>query len=263
MNINAGVRNKLVLAVSFGLLFTSCSSGSLEQESLPKNTQETVTEPSDDALIPRIPLNNLTYIAVVNSEPTKVKIYEEPSLDAKVIYELDHPKKITNSEKTVELRFTILPTPGPEGWYNVNLPVRPNGSTGWIVDENIERTNTSFKIQIDSKNFNLKVLNGDKKVIDTPVAIGNGTTPTPIGKFYITELIDSVDPSYGPFAYGLSGFSETLDTFKGNEAIIGIHGTNDPTSIGKNVSHGCVRLPNELITAMAEFLPLGTPVEII
>ena len=67
---------------------------------------------------------------------------------------------------------------------------------------------------------------------------------------------------YGTHAYGLSGFSETLDSFNGGDGVIGIHGTNDPGSLGTDVSHGCIRVANDVIDEMATFLPLGTPVEI-
>jgi lipoprotein-anchoring transpeptidase ErfK/SrfK len=45
--------------------------------------------------------------------------------------------------------------------------------------------------------------------------------------------------------------------------VIGLHGTNEPDSIGRDVSHGCIRLRNRDITALAEKLPLGTPVRIL
>jgi lipoprotein-anchoring transpeptidase ErfK/SrfK len=44
---------------------------------------------------------------------------------------------------------------------------------------------------------------------------------------------------------------------------LGIHGTNDPaSSIGRRVSHGCVRLRNEDIESLVRLLPLGTPVDV-
>jgi len=69
--------------------------------------------------------------------------------------------------------------------------------------------------------------------------------------------------AYGPFALGLSGHSDTLSEFAGGKGQIGLHGTNDPGSLGGAVSHGCVRVPKEVIRALADQLPLGTPVEIV
>jgi lipoprotein-anchoring transpeptidase ErfK/SrfK len=67
---------------------------------------------------------------------------------------------------------------------------------------------------------------------------------------------------YGPYAYGLSGFSNVLTSFGSGDGVIGIHGTNEPWLIGKDVSHGCIRMRNDDIERLAQFLPLGTPVEI-
>ena len=39
-----------------------------------------------------------------------------------------------------------------------------------------------------------------------------------------------------------------LDNFNGGDAVIGIHGTDDPSSIGKDISHGCIRMNNADIT---------------
>jgi lipoprotein-anchoring transpeptidase ErfK/SrfK len=67
---------------------------------------------------------------------------------------------------------------------------------------------------------------------------------------------------YGPYAYGLSGHSEVLDTFNGGDAELGIHGNNEASVLGKDVSHGCIRMSNDKITRLAGLLPLGTPVQI-
>jgi hypothetical protein len=72
------------------------------------------------------------------------------------------------------------------------------------------------------------------------VPVGRGTGTTPGGVFYLKELLRPRDPkgAYGPFAYGLSGYSEVLDEFLGGDGQIGIHDTNDPGSVGRSVSHG-------------------------
>lgn len=153
---------------------------------------------------------------------------------------------------------------GDSGWLEVLLPIRPNGSTGWIQTAGHEILGNPFRIEIDVSEHRLEVYDGEQRWLVTEIAVGTGETPTPIGSFYTTELYDVPNPNgvYGPHAFALSGFSETLEKFRGGEAIIGIHGTNEPTSIGKNVSHGCIRVENDVITDMAELLPLGTPVVI-
>jgi lipoprotein-anchoring transpeptidase ErfK/SrfK len=101
-------------------------------------------------------------------------------------------------------------------------------------------------------------------VLETPVVIGAPDTPTPAGAFYVTDLLDNADDAgpYGPYALGLSAHSDTLSEFAGGDGRIGIHGTDTPDSIGQAVSHGCVRVPNEVVAQLARSLPLGTPVSI-
>jgi lipoprotein-anchoring transpeptidase ErfK/SrfK len=77
-------------------------------------------------------------------------------------------------------------------------------------------------------------------------------------------LLQTPDPKsvYGPYAYGLSAHSEVLTEFSGGDAEVGVHGNNDASVLGKNVTHGCVRMDNDQITKLSKVLPLGTPVEI-
>ena len=97
-----------------------------------------------------------------------------------------------------------------------------------------------------------------------PVGLGTRDTPTPGGSYYTKELLRPPNPNgpYGPFAYGLSGFSNVLTDFAGGDGVIGIHGTNDPSLLGHDVSHGCIRMSNAGITNLVSVLPLGVPVDI-
>jgi lipoprotein-anchoring transpeptidase ErfK/SrfK len=53
-----------------------------------------------------------------------------------------------------------------------------------------------------------------------------------------------------------------LHEFEGGNGEIGLHGTNEPWAVGTDVSHGCIRVYNSVITRLAHELPLGTPVRI-
>jgi lipoprotein-anchoring transpeptidase ErfK/SrfK len=98
-----------------------------------------------------------------------------------------------------------------------------------------------------------------------PVGIGTRDTPTPGGLYYLIELLRPPNPSgaYGPYAYGLSGFSDVIHHFNGGDGVIGLHGTNEPQKVGHDVSHGCIRMRNADITRLAHLLPLGTPIRIV
>ena len=154
--------------------------------------------------------------------------------------------------------------PVVDGWVEVRLPIRPNGTTGWIRTHEVAFTTNPYRIEVDVTGFELTITRGDEVVLTTPVGIGTGETPTPRGEFFLTELLRPSDPTgiYGPYAYGLSGFSDTLTSFNGGEGVIGIHGTNQPELLGTNASHGCIRVENTVIEHLVTFLPLGTPVTI-
>ncbi|ADH70055.1 Putative L,D-transpeptidase YkuD [Nocardiopsis dassonvillei] len=162
----------------------------------------------------------------------------------------------------VERAFLVERNEGE--WLQVLLPVRPNGSTGWVRSDEVWLTSTEYRVEVDTGDFAFTVFDGDEEVRTGVIGTGEGETPTPEGRYYFTELLQPPDPEgpYGVYAFGLSGFSETLETFAGGPGQLAVHGTNDEDALGREISHGCVRVSNEDITWMAENLPIGTPVEI-
>ena len=151
-----------------------------------------------------------------------------------------------------------------DDWLQVALPERPNGSTGWIDGTGVDLREVDERVEIDVAARTLTLLDGDEVVLTTPVAVGSPDAPTPTGAFYLVDKLATGDPDhpYGPFAFGLSAHSDVLTEFAGGDGQVGVHGTNDPASIGGAVSHGCIRVPNEVIRRMAATLPMGTPVDI-
>ncbi|MGH9265106.1 MAG: L,D-transpeptidase, partial [Acidimicrobiales bacterium] len=127
-----------------------------------------------------------------------------------------------------------------------------------------------FRIVVELGAHRLTAYQGTEVLVSEPIGVGTADAPTPGGLYYIKELFEPVDRAgnpdpggpYGPYAYGLSGFSEVLFEFGGGDGQFGIHGTNDPSGLGRDVSHGCIRISNQAITLLAGTLPLGVPVEI-
>ena len=150
-------------------------------------------------------------------------------------------------------------------WLRVFLPARPNGSTGWVRRADVTLRGVTYRVDVLRAAHLLRLYDNGRLVREFPVGIGTNDTPTPGGVFYLKELLQPPNPDgdYGPYAYGLSGFSNVLTSFNGGDGVIGIHGTNDPSSIGRDVSHGCIRMRNADITYLAGRLPLGTPVRIL
>ncbi len=150
------------------------------------------------------------------------------------------------------------------GWEQVYLPVRPDGSTGWVRDRDVSLAWNPYSLQVRLGQHRLIVRKNGRVVARYRAGVGRTVLPTPQGRYYIVELLKQPDPNgiYGPYAFGTSAFSHVLYSFGGGPGQIGIHGTDDPSSIGRSVSHGCIRVSNAAITRLAHMLPLGTPIEI-
>lgn len=150
-------------------------------------------------------------------------------------------------------------------WLHVYLPTRPNSSTAWVKASDVRvGAPLTYQIRVSLADRTLTLLHNGKVEFTAPAAIGTDENPTPTGVFYYTDPLDLANQpgtAYGVFAIGLSGHSNTLSEFAGGDGQIAIHGTNDPGTIGTPVSHGCVRVDNDVILELAK-LPLGTPVVI-
>lgn len=159
--------------------------------------------------------------------------------------------------------FTVLVVEQRGDWAEVMLPVRPNGTRGYVDLSQFDLSEHDYRVELDLSDRHLVVYKGTEKITDTQVVVGRDATRTPTGRFYITDKTDDVPSGfYGPHVFPLNGYSEQLDTFDGGVPVIAMHGTSRPDLIGQAASNGCVRLPNEVITQLNEELPIGTQVEI-
>jgi lipoprotein-anchoring transpeptidase ErfK/SrfK len=194
---------------------------------------------------------------VAEAKVAEVEIYDQPGAPepARV---LEHPTNVGTP-----LVFLVRERWGR--WLKVLLPVRPNGRTGWVLVDQVTLFGHRYRIVVELREHRIRVFDGEDTILAASVAIGKRDTPTPGGVYYLKELLRPPDPNsvYGSYAYGLSGFSNVLESFNGGEGVIGIHGTNDPSVIGRDVSSGCIRMRNEDIEKLVPILPLGTPVRIV
>jgi L,D-transpeptidase catalytic domain len=148
-------------------------------------------------------------------------------------------------------------------WYKALLPIRPNGTKAYVPGRALELASTPYRLVLNRDRYQLALYKGCKRIERFSVGIGTGDTPTPVGRFYLNVLLKPPDPDtiYGVYAYGLSAFSDVLVNWRGG-GVVGLHGTNQPWSIGKDSSHGCIRMYNSDISDLAKLLPLGTPITI-
>jgi lipoprotein-anchoring transpeptidase ErfK/SrfK len=149
-------------------------------------------------------------------------------------------------------------------WLNVFIPRRPNETTGWVRRNQVQLRPVLHHVEVDLSSRTARLLRDGRTVRGWPVGIGRQATPTPTGSFYVTVKLrpPQISAVYGAWALGLSGYSDVLEQFGTGDGQIALHGTSNPTDLGREVSNGCVRLDNEAITSLAEMLPLGSPVTI-
>ena len=142
---------------------------------------------------------------------------------------------------------------------------RPNASTGWIRQADVTLATTTYRVRVELRRHRLAVAHDGRVVMRARIGLGRAVSPTPTGRYFVTELLRPPDPRgfYGPYAFGLSAYSPVYTSFAGGDGQIGIHGTNAPGSIGHDASHGCIRVANAVVTRLARRLPLGTPVTIV
>jgi lipoprotein-anchoring transpeptidase ErfK/SrfK len=119
-----------------------------------------------------------------------------------------------------------------------------------------------MRVVVDRRAHTLTLLRAGVPVRQFTVAVGTSSTPTPAGLFFVSDRLPTLDPTgpFGPYALGLSGYSNVLTSFDGGDGVIGIHGTNADWSVGHAASHGCVRMHNSEVGLLYRQVALGTPV---
>ena len=148
-------------------------------------------------------------------------------------------------------------------WLRVQLPMRPNGSTGYVRASSVRMGLIRVRVVVDLSEHRLTLYRGGRAVLRVPAAIGTPATPTPTGRYYVNQRLIP-EESTGPFgrgAIGISAFSEVL-TGWAQGGPIAIHGTNQPWSIGRSISNGCIRVQNDVLDRLWRSVLPGTPVSV-
>ena len=261
---NAG---RLPSPLIVGSLLLACGSApSVAPEPQPTtSTTEVPTTRVESELV--LPSTTSTTVVTAESLPTGSSLVGHATADVEVFDgpELAAPSYVLGAATMLGSPRVFLVETGPvDGWVEVSLPIRPNGSTGWVRAGALDLAVLDYTLFVDLSDRRLRLEQGDEVLLETDVAVGSPHNPTPTGSYFVTDIVALADPGgpWGPFALGLSAFSDTITEFNGGDGIIGIHGTNRPASIGEPVSLGCVRVPNEIAAQLAELVKLGTPVEI-
>ena len=185
----------------------------------------------------------------------RVSVFDSPGSGAPA-RSLDNP-----TVEGVPLVFGVVQRRGE--WVKVQLPVRPNGSTGWVHASELAVRSVSNHIVVEVAKRRLSAFRGSQLLMEVPVGVGTPRTPTPTGDFYVDISIKNPGGPYGRHMLSVAGFSNVLKTFGRGIGQVAIHGTNNTGSVGQFSSNGCMRLTNEAVLQLAGLAPTGTPVFIL
>jgi lipoprotein-anchoring transpeptidase ErfK/SrfK len=258
------VRIPVACLLAAVVLISACSGASPASAPAP-STATVVTHPittTTTATTSSAPASPGTTL-VARASGDRVAVFSAP--DAPVPFlTLPNPWLVNGDAAAPVPQVFLVRQRRSDGWVQVLLPVRPNGSLGWIHTDTVQLFADPYQLDVSLGSHTIQVRDGSSVLYRGLVATGAPATPTPTGDYYIRVLLRSSDPAsvYGPFAYGVSAHSDALTSFAGADAEIGVHGNNDATVLGRSVTHGCVRMDNAEITVLASLLPLGTPVHV-
>jgi lipoprotein-anchoring transpeptidase ErfK/SrfK len=148
-------------------------------------------------------------------------------------------------------------------WYRLSLPGRPNGARGWVRADavDVRPVVNRIVVRLGSRRLEVRRIRDGRLLLSRAVAIGAAGTTTPLGHdFYVQSAFVPTDPFFGTFALETTAYARVSDW---PTSVVGIHGTNQPELLGQAVSHGCVRVANDVAARLRRLAPLGTPIDIV
>jgi hypothetical protein len=273
-----------IAAVAFALLLAGPASAVAQTPAAPQ------TAPPAGTAAPESPARlDLTKVIPANN-PDPLDLLQSPGDEIKLSDEKD-TTRWSHAQSTATIRLTPQRTSravghlrfftedglpevypvlaarrdsGGRDWVQVRVPMRPNGRIGWVLDEMVSQFYiVRTALEIDRSKLRATLFKKGRPILTARVGIGKSGTPTPRGQFWIRERLKGLGNGgiYGPWAFGTSAYSSLSDWPGGG--VVGIHGTNQPGLIPGRPSHGCVRMRNDKIRALARLMPVGTPVSIV
>lgn len=191
-------------------------------------------------------------------------VHEAPQAGSPTVAVLTAHRPITGEQTTVPVISRSIDSGGAR-WLLVMLPGRPNGSSGWISQEDTRELVTAWAIVVDLGARRVSVYEDGRRVTSFRAVVGKPSTPTPTGQFFVEETLQmSPGEPGGPFALALSARSDALQEFEGGPGQIAIHGRDNlGGTLGTAASHGCIRLATASIEWLAARIGPGTPVMIV
>jgi hypothetical protein len=186
----------------------------------------------------------------------KIAVRSAPSPKAHVIKVMDQFRPDFRLQEI----YAVATRLGTDGrpWYRISVPMRPNGTMGWIPVTTAALAPTVSRIVVHIRTRTIDVYWHNRHALHAMVAVGAPGRETPLGHYYVQARFVPDDSFLGVFAVETSAYSKMTEWPGGG--VVGIHGTSMPQLLGQAVSHGCVRVANSTAEALRRYAPLGTPI---
>ncbi len=127
-----------------------------------------------------------------------------------------------------------------------------------------DKPDVGYSIVIDVPRYSLTLMDGEVPLKTYPIAVGKPAAQTPTGSYSIINK--AVNPTWHPNSRNPvpPGPANPLGIrWLGFYGGYGIHGNNDPSSIGKSISLGCIRMYNYDVSELYSVVGIGIPVEVV
>jgi hypothetical protein len=151
-------------------------------------------------------------------------------------------------------------------WLAVTEPAAGGNRVVWVDARagGLRYSRTPLELDVDLSDRTLTVKRGDTVLRRTSVGVGTVASPTPTGRFALTDKLDgaSYSASYGCCILALSAIQTSLPRGWTGGNRVAIHGTLSPSDFGQAVSAGCVHARDSDLRWLMRVVPLGTPVVI-
>jgi lipoprotein-anchoring transpeptidase ErfK/SrfK len=150
------------------------------------------------------------------------------------------------------------------GWLRVVASELPNGRSGWIRTRAARVSATPWSVRADLSRRTVTVRRDGAVVRRFVVSIGRPSTPTPVGRYAVTDKLRVVGGSraYGWGVLALSGHQPHIEPGWPGGDRLAIHGSGSPGAIGDASSFGCLRAREADVRWLVRHVWLGSPVEI-
>jgi lipoprotein-anchoring transpeptidase ErfK/SrfK len=200
-------------------------------------------------------ITDKTYLSYIKELSYYKKVYTNDEKlnirNALLLFQSNHNMSVTGSWDQATKEMLINRLVSKEFKFNDTINKVPSKGK-WIAVNKTTRTLTLYE---------------DSKVLKKyAVAVGNPASLTKSGKFIINMKIIDPDWGGGGFAKPVKGGSPKNPLgsrwlgINRTDGSYGIHGTNSFYSIGKYISHGCIRMSNYCVEELFPLVPMKAPV---